>query len=178
MRIQKHPSLPLWLREDGAVCLPPCPRYPKFRWTYGYKNNHGYLCIKFRGKKYQVHRLICEAFHGPAPVDRPTCDHYPDRNPQNNRADNLRWADMHMQNSNKQICEDCLARYGVQKCKDPRGYARAYYANNPEFAERHRTLVREWQDRQRALGKRQRKCPDGKRRFLTDEEYNERYGKS
>lgn len=38
-----------------------------------------------------VHRLVCEAFHGPCPPDKQHCAHR-DGNPENNRADNLRWA--------------------------------------------------------------------------------------
>lgn len=159
MRILKHPILPLWCREDGAICMPPNGyKFKKFRWTFGSKDHYGYLCINFRGKKYQVHRLICEAFHGLAPVDRPTCDHFPDRNPQNNRADNLRWADMHMQNDNRQICEDSKAKYGVRKCENEKAWQKAYDA--ARYA------------KQKALGKKRRRCPDGKRRLLTDSEFS------
>lgn len=38
-----------------------------------------------------VHRLVCRAFHGPAPEGKPVVAHY-DGDPLNNRADNLRWA--------------------------------------------------------------------------------------
>ena len=37
-----------------------------------------------------VHRLVLEAFVGPAPVGAFGC-HYPDRNPGNNHIANLRW---------------------------------------------------------------------------------------
>lgn len=36
-----------------------------------------------------VHRLVCEAFHGPCPKGY-ECDHK-DEDTRNNRADNLRW---------------------------------------------------------------------------------------
>ncbi len=42
------------------------------------------------GKTYKVHRLICEAFHGPAPSNKPLCMHL-DENPRNNRPENLAW---------------------------------------------------------------------------------------
>ena len=39
-----------------------------------------------------VHRLVCEAFHGPAPEGKPLVLHWDD-DPSNNRAGNLRWGD-------------------------------------------------------------------------------------
>lgn len=46
--------------------------------------------VQFRGRTYKIARLICEAFHGPAPVDKPVCMHL-DENSRNNRPDNLAW---------------------------------------------------------------------------------------
>ena len=43
-----------------------------------------------KGKIYKVARLVCEAFHGPAPADQPICMHL-DENAANNRPDNLAW---------------------------------------------------------------------------------------
>jgi hypothetical protein len=49
-----------------------------------------------RGRTYKVHRLVCEAFHGPAPVLSPgepgriVCMHG-DESARNNKADNLSW---------------------------------------------------------------------------------------
>lgn len=37
-----------------------------------------------------VHRIVCEAFHGPRPFDGAEVDHI-DADPANNRPDNLRW---------------------------------------------------------------------------------------
>lgn len=39
-----------------------------------------------------VHRLVCEAFHGPAPDGKPYVLHWDD-NPANNFPENLRWGD-------------------------------------------------------------------------------------
>ena len=39
---------------------------------------------------FWVHRLVLEAFVGPCPPGMECC-HFPDRNPHNNRLDNLRW---------------------------------------------------------------------------------------
>lgn len=46
--------------------------------------------FNFRGKNYKVHRLICEAFHGPAPSGKTVCMHI-DENAANNRPANLAW---------------------------------------------------------------------------------------
>lgn len=177
MRILKHPILPLWCREDGAICIPPCHRFPKFRWTFGSLTKKGYRRIRFQGEEYRVHKLICETFHGLAPKDGLTADHYPDRNPSNNRADNLRWADMHMQNNNRQICEDSQTKYGVRSCEDPKAYRKAHSA---VYRARHHEEILAQKAihyaEQRALGKRQRKCPDGKRRMLTDSEFSAMFG--
>jgi hypothetical protein len=179
------------------------------------------MMVMLRGKNYQVHRLIAGAFLD-NPEGYPTVDHYPDRNPSNNRADNLRYASPKMQADNTRKVDDSIAKFGgVRRCDDPAAYARALYesnpefaerqrarqrvynqeryardpeyaerkrakcreyhakqrASNPEYAERKRALFREWHDKQKALGKHNRRCPDGKRRRLTDEEFDALYKK-
>ena len=49
---------------------------------------YGISCRFFGNLK--VHRLICEAFHGPAPFERAVVIHI-DENALNNRPENLRW---------------------------------------------------------------------------------------
>ena len=51
---------------------------------------HGRFIIVFKQKTYKVHRLVCEAFHGPQPDGKPICMHL-DENSANNRPDNLAW---------------------------------------------------------------------------------------
>lgn len=55
----------------------------------------GYLNVGLwrsgRGKKFWVHRLVCEAFHGPAPSRHHDAAHY-NRIRHDNRPENLRWA--------------------------------------------------------------------------------------
>lgn len=46
--------------------------------------------VQFRGKTFKIARLICEAFHGSAPDDKPVCMHL-DENSRNNRPTNLAW---------------------------------------------------------------------------------------
>jgi hypothetical protein len=173
--IKQHPGTGLWVSSDGHVVMPPCHKFPKFRWVLGSKNSRGYLQVQFRGKLYLVSRLICEAFHGIAPADRPTCDHI-DRNHLNNRADNLRWASYKTQNNNRQICEDSAEKHGVRECEDPAAYKRAYRARNPGYVVRQTAVRREWQAKQKELGRRYRRCPDGSRHWLTDAEFNVRFG--
>lgn len=72
-------------------------------YRYGYKllrpgqNHNGYLLVRLsdmtngRQQTAKVHRLVCEAFHGP----QPGWDHevaHNDHVRDNNAADNLRWA--------------------------------------------------------------------------------------
>lgn len=178
MKIKQHKESGLWIREDGAVLMPPCPNIHRFKhtWTYGSKHHSGYLRIFFRGKHYQVHRLIAETFI-PNPNGYPTVDHI-NRVKTANFVENLRFADHKLQNNNRQICEASLERYGVRNCEDHATYKRAYLTKNPEVAFRQHAYTREWRDKQRALGRRARRCPDGKQHWLTDEEYDARYKKS
>lgn len=50
----------------------------------------GRFITVYKGKTYKIARLVCEAFHGPAPDDLPVCMHL-DENSANNRPDNLAW---------------------------------------------------------------------------------------
>lgn len=57
-------------------------------------NAYGYCIVNIqidgKNKTRPVHRLVLEAFVGPAPEGYHGC-HYPDSNPSNNRLENLRW---------------------------------------------------------------------------------------
>lgn len=55
-----------------------------------WEKQQGRFITMQRGKTYKVARLVCEAFHGPAPDDKPVCMHR-DENAANNRAENLAW---------------------------------------------------------------------------------------
>jgi hypothetical protein len=46
--------------------------------------------ISHKGRSYKIHRLVCEAFHGPAPFSRAVVMHA-DENSRNNRPENLKW---------------------------------------------------------------------------------------
>jgi hypothetical protein len=49
------------------------------------------MIILFRRKSYRVHRLVCEAFHGPCPEDATLVMHE-NEDSLDNRPENLRWA--------------------------------------------------------------------------------------
>lgn len=55
-----------------------------------YVATDGYVRVRHRGESYAVHRLACEAFHGPAPVGKNLVLHWNDIK-DDNRAINLRW---------------------------------------------------------------------------------------
>lgn len=72
-------------------------RYPE-RISQGFMSDTGYRRANLgRAKKDYIHRLVCRAFHGPAPEGKAQVAHY-DGDKTNNRAGNLRWAD-HAENS-------------------------------------------------------------------------------
>ena len=50
----------------------------------------GYKTVGVQGKHHLMNRLVCGAFHGPAPSPAHEVDHI-DGDPGNNRAENLRW---------------------------------------------------------------------------------------
>jgi len=50
----------------------------------------GRQMLVLEGRGIAVHKLVLEAFVGPRPPGMECC-HYPDRNPGNNRLENLRW---------------------------------------------------------------------------------------
>lgn len=127
MKIRQDPVTGLWCREDGAILMPPTKysRFKKFRWTFGCKKNDGYRVVRYRGKLHQVHRLVCRAFHGLPPEDKPEVDHS-DRCPSNNAAFNLHWTDSKCNNSNKDRVDHALEKYGVRACEDRDAYGKAY----------------------------------------------------
>ena len=60
-----------------------------------FTNKLGYQFVDLKApipgrKMARVHRLVCEAFHGPAPEGKPNVLHG-DGDPANNRRENLRW---------------------------------------------------------------------------------------
>lgn len=89
------PSAPQWeASSEGRVRRIPQWSEARKRF-YGGKPQAGArsrakLKVRDAGKNYSVARMVCEAFNGPAPADRPHCLHA-DENLLNNRPENLRW---------------------------------------------------------------------------------------
>ena len=89
MRIERHPTLGILVREDGCVYLPQSGKWSA-HWTFGTKrNDRGYLGVQINGKRHYVHRLVAQTFI-PNPQNKPQIDHI-DRCPSNNNVENLRW---------------------------------------------------------------------------------------
>lgn len=78
------------IRSDGVV------QTRKARTLKPTVMNSGHLRVGFSESAktwaYLVHRLVCEAFHGPAPEGKPLALHWDD-NPGNNKATNIYWGD-------------------------------------------------------------------------------------
>lgn len=70
-------------------------------------------------RRFSLHRLVCEAFHGPAPEGKPLACHW-DGNPRNNRADNLYWGS---QADNMQDKRRHGTNHEVNKTHCPQGHA-------------------------------------------------------
>ena len=92
----------LWVSKDGEVYVPTKYRkYPNGHFTYGWVKVRGYLSVQYKGKEYQVHRLVAECY-----IDNtenlPTVDHI-NRNPSDNRVENLRWASYSLQVKNREL---------------------------------------------------------------------------
>ena len=78
--------------------------YNKNKQLKPFKGNGGYYRISLNKKKYSVHRLVAETFLK-NPDNNPYCDHI-NREPLDNRLENLRWAtgtENNMNRSNTKI---------------------------------------------------------------------------
>ena len=128
MKIKQDPVTGLWAREDGAILMPPCRKFPYYRWTFGNETPDGYRIITYKGKHHKVHRLICRAFHGLPPPGKPEIDHI-DRDPANNKEDNLRYSDRSMNSTNRGCVDKAIAKYGVRACEGRKAYNAAYAAD-------------------------------------------------
>ena len=126
MKIKQDPITKLWCREDGAVLMPPtATKFRQFRWTFGSRTPDGYRQVRYRGKHYRVHQLVCRAFRGLAPEGKPLVDHI-DRCRVNNSFSNLHWVSAKENNDNAGRVDESIERYGVRACEDKKAYMKAY----------------------------------------------------
>ena len=124
MRIEHHPKLNIWVREDGCIFLPQSGRNPA-HWTFGHPNSKGYLCVQVNGKTYKVHRLVAECYI-PNPENKPFIDHI-NRRKHDNRVENLRWATNSENMRNSKSHDRVDSRSGTHKYMDELLYRREQY---------------------------------------------------
>ncbi len=91
---KKHPDLPVQVSNFGRVLF-----YREGRITEGNCYKKSAASVSVLEKQKMVHRLVLETFVGPCPAGC-TADHI-DRNQNNNRLENLRWASLSQQNRNR-----------------------------------------------------------------------------
>ena len=119
----KHPTLDVLCREDGAIFKR--KRDGKsFAYTYGTRSSSGYLHIQYKGKYYQVHRLIAEAFL-PNIDNKPEVDHI-NRIKTDNQVSNLRWVTREENLRNRDDADHCIKIHGVRWCEDRRAYLKSH----------------------------------------------------
>lgn len=78
----------------------------------GCETGEGRLILCYKGKTYKIHRLICEAFNGPAPKGA-VCMHL-DSNYKNNRPENLAWGTQKENLNHPVFIEYCKGRTGIK----------------------------------------------------------------
>ena len=89
----------------------------KTKWIFGVKRRasktarHEYYATMYRGRNYKIHRLICEAFHGPAPKGKPIVLHL-NEDALDNRPENLRWGTQKENLNMPKFIEYCRGRTG------------------------------------------------------------------
>lgn len=126
MEVRPIPSFPgAFAREDGMVKMPETigktrgngQRLYKTKWVNGTitkasKNaRHEYYGLVYKCKNYKVHRLVCEAFHGPAPEGKNIVLHLNEQ-ATDNRPCNLRWGTQKENLNSPGFIEYCKSRVG------------------------------------------------------------------
>jgi hypothetical protein len=126
MEVKPIPSIPGAFANDlGQVKLPEtvCEmpnggnRVYRTKWIFGARKRASknarreYFGVMYRGKNYKIHRLICEAFHGPASVDFPLVIHL-DEDGTNNMPENLKWGTQKENLNMPGFIEYCQSRTG------------------------------------------------------------------
>ena len=152
MRIEHHPKLNVWVREDGCVYLPQSGKHPA-HWTFGCKDDRGYLKVKTNKKLYYVHRLVAETFL-PNPENLPEVDHI-NRNKEDNRAfENLRWVSSSQNNRNTNANDRVEIRGGTHAYEDEKQY---YKEKSERRCKTHKNIL----------------FSDGKQRWVPNEQATE-----
>lgn len=94
-------SVPRAIMVSGGGTRISSPRYLK---PAVCPSGHLYVCLCKNTVKHNhyIHRLVLEAFIGPCP-DGMECRHFPDRDPTNNRLDNIQWGSRLCNSKDKEI---------------------------------------------------------------------------
>lgn len=167
-RVKCHPTLGVLVCTDGHILVPQNGAN-RAHWYYGSPNRQGYCQVRINGSLYKVHRLIAETFI-PNPENKHEIDHI-NRNPQDNRVENLRWATRTENNRNTRSNDKCESKYGVHQYEDHQEY------NSLRAAQWHRT-ERGRVSREKYLEKYRKthtaiRCADGKYHRVTREQATE-----
>lgn len=170
MRIERHPKLNIWVREDGCVYLPQNYRSPA-HWTFGCRNNKGYLRVLIAKKTYLVHRLVAETYLGEI-TEGCEIDHI-NRNKGDNRVENLRIVS-HKENQRNIPACDLVTAQGRTHFYDDTQVAKResqahYYVKN-------KSKVRESYNHYRQSKRKTHRCvefSDGSQHWVPKEQANE-----
>ncbi len=168
IRVKQHPVLGILVGTDGHILHPAYGKTGAY-WTYGYDLGRGYKGIRIGGKIYKVHRLVAETYL-PNPENKLEIDHI-NRNPSDNRVENLRWVTRTENNRNTRSNDKCKSKYGVHQYEDRQEY------NRLRAAQWHRT-ERGRVSREKYLEKYRKthtaiRCADGKYHRVTREQATE-----
>lgn len=168
MRVERHPYLNVWVREDGCVYVPQSGKHPA-HWTFGCQNSWGYRLVKLAGKNYRVHRLVAEAFiQYPIPKGMEV-DHI-SRDKSANMASNLRIVSRSENMRNRADHDRVDARGGTHVYEDAWKARREY---NVHYRAEHPEKVREYQAQYyqaRCKTHRNVRFADGSKHWLPNEE--------
>lgn len=87
------------------------PTFGNVRWSHK-GARHTYMGNAYRGiGNVKIHRLVCEAFHGPAPFPRAVVIHI-NEDAYDNRPSNLKWGTQKENLNAKGFLEYCRSRTG------------------------------------------------------------------
>lgn len=127
MRIEHHPYLDVFVREDGCIYLPQSG-VNKAHWTFGSKHSDGYRIVKIASKSYYVHRLVAQTFLQ-YPIPQGYQIDHANRVRSDNRLENIRVCTPSDNQRNTSSHDRVEARGGTHKYEDETQYRREYDAS-------------------------------------------------
>ena len=88
-------------------------RYGGFPYLGVWSETDKRYIVVYKGKTFKVHRLVCEAFHGPPTDDEPNVLHI-DEDSSNNKSENLKWGSQKENLNAPKFLEYCRSRVGEE----------------------------------------------------------------